>query len=189
MARRFFGRRRSPVLKRRPHWAAATETLELNLGGVGPNVTIAEIFGPADYASNQSLSPTGVTVRRVVGSVTLAGEGQAGLVLSGGYLHFRAGIAVCNEDELDHPALAARLDLFAVGPLTRERWIALSPDRAFAGNDFVYNVSWEIDTRVRVKCQETSLALVMIANVIEGWEVNVATLGYSVRTLCAGDTT
>lgn len=186
--RRRFGRR-APVLRRKPHWAAATATLELNLSGVGPNTTVAEIFGPSDYASNLNLSPTGVTVRRIVGSVSLAGEPQTGLVASGGVMSFRAGIVVLDEEQFGDPNLANLVDLFNQADLTRERWVALSPDRGHVGNDFVYSDVWEIDTKVKVKCQDTSLALVMIANVTDGWEVHNAVLGYSVRTLCVGDTT
>lgn len=177
-SRRRFSRMRN---KRKYHWHAEQAEAALGAG----SVTTLNLLEPADYASNAALSPSGVTLYRIILKGSLAclapiGASRLGVV--------RWMIVAVDKD-------VAPLGGVDATTLTDERVLACGTQlggHTVIGTpttDVVVPVvrPFEVDTRVRVKLQDTDIKLVFETVDISGsiaWEFAVVA-----RLLVVGDTT
>lgn len=175
MNRRFFRRRVTTRAKRNYHWHRELITAS----GIAANTTGTQnIIEAADYSNNAALSPSGVTLYRVVLDVDFM---TSSATPAAGQSNGTWGISAADTD------VAAFTPGDAVA-IIDERWLALGSWNVqlytAVGDAPSYHL--HVDTRVRVKLQDTSIRFHFFNRI---GAVNPIDCRGIVSLLIAGDTT
>jgi len=191
MARRRFRSFRRVGRKMRPHWVANqfSSAFDVNTSTTVANV----IISVPDYQGNNALSPTGVTLLRVVGSMafTLARGGDNDFEIP---LRWYAGLLIQDKD------VPAGVSPDTTQDLIDERWLWYSGARAgyisSAGTGVGVGLTFgefgthiDVKQKARLRDQEVQFVIAVNTGGATGADTMILDFWAGFRALLVGDTT
>lgn len=180
MARRFFRRRSFLRRKPRTKWASDVYNDAFNMAGPDLQINVQEILTPDDYNLNDLLSPSGVTLVRVVGALSWNWSSGA----TEAAWKFTYGLVLVDVDT--DTALIPRPD--DSQSLVKERWLWTGM-HTWSGADWNFERSIAIDVKQRARLRDSTLMLVCVGEKSTSAEAPAVGYNGQFRMLLAGDMT